>query len=198
MKKTISLFILLFLMILNLSAAEKKENKNEDFDWPKNRIGVSGSTFTGYGLTYYRHFGNKFVGKICMVAYGSSDGYDNNSKEFTYIIGTEFQYNIKQTKFSRLHLFAAFSNWYDENSYMSGIKINDYKNLSIDREYVVGIGFGVEFLAWHIISFNLETGLMGRFGVNTNFEDNQMGMYVSKSYPKVYGFGIGGGISYAF
>jgi len=203
MKKAISLFILLFLMILNLSANEKKEDKNENFDWPKNRIGVSASTFTGYGLTYYRHFNNKFVGKICMFAYGESDRVDNNSKEFNYIIGSEFQYNIIQTKFSRLHLFAAFSKWYHEYNeiypdYYDYHKhdFHYYKGFAIVREYVFGIGLGVEFLAWHTFSFNLETGFMEQSGViNTKSYSQSYSKVKHKSYK---GFGIGCGISYAF
>lgn len=191
MKKLGLLIVILLISFSIVKSADIEEKAKEKIEWPKNRIGLTGSTFTGYGLTYYRHFGEKFTAKICLFAFGENrnDEYDQSSN-FQSIVGTELQYTLHQTKYTRLHIFTSFSFWYDENDY------GQYQNqsLSIDRMYTPGIGFGFEFLAWGRISFNLETGIQARYEVNSNYYVNSS----KTNYPKSYGFGIGGGISYAF
>lgn len=186
MRKFLIVIIVFVFGITSLKTEEK------EYDWPVNRIGASASSFTGYGLTYFRHFADDFVIKLAVFGYGESNddsNYQNSSLFGT--IGTELQYNLHKTKYTRLHLFGAFSIWYDESIYGYGLS---YYSSSIKREYVTGFGFGFEFLAWGIISFNIETGLMGRFGANT-YSDYSM---TTTTDPKYYGFGIGGGITYAF
>jgi len=194
-KLLLSLFIIFVLAYTNGMAEEREQSKNSE--WPLNRIGLTASTFTGYGLTYYRHFGEKFVGKICFFAFGSSNESGDNSSDIRTIAGGELQYNLHKTKYTRLHIFTAFSYWYNESKYETWSRNDDYTNYDIERNYVSGIGFGFEFLAWHIISFNIETGILYRYGVNT--QSNEPGLTNDiVSYPRSFGFGINGGITYAF
>ncbi len=198
LRKILLNFVLALLLIASTENATSKENYNSKNQWPKNRIGLSASTFTGFGLTYYRHFGEDFVGKINLYAFGESRRDGSYSKDFFSTIGTELQYNMHKTKYTRLHIFTALSLWYDEREY-SYERENRQKitSITIRRTYVTGFGFGFEFLAWGIISFNIETGLMGRFGVKT-YKNNDLDPKNKTTYPQSYGFGIGGGISYAF
>ncbi len=198
MKKITSVLIALLFLLSLANAGENKNAAKQTKPWPKNRIGLSASTFTGYGLTYYRHFGDKFVGKVCLFAFGDTQADADNSKDLRSIFGTELQYNLHKTKYTRLHIFGAFSFWYDESQYEYWNEKSTYTQWNIDRTYVTGVGFGFEFLAWGIISFNIETGLMSRFGINSDSDNNPINPYSKTSYPKSYGFGIGGGITYAF
>jgi hypothetical protein len=197
--KKISSVLITLLLLLSMAAAKTKDNNDKETKaWPQNRIGLSASTFTGYGLTYYRHFGDKIVGKVCLFAFGGTQADVDNSKDLQSILGTEIQYNLHKTKYTRLHIFGAFSFWYNENQYEYRNEKNTYTQLSIDRTYVTGVGFGFEFLAWGIISFNIETGLIGWFGINSDSDNSSVYPYSKTTYPKSYGFGIGGGITYAF
>ncbi len=196
MRKIILPIFLIVLLTLSTALGEEQP-KDETNKWPLNRIGLTGSTFTGYGLTYYRHFGEKLVGKICFFAFGTADESGGNSNDMRIITGGELQYNLHRTKYSRLHIFAAFSYWHDENKYDAWSREENYSYYQIERNYVSGIGFGFEFLAWKIISFNIETGILYRYGINTETNSPDISNN-SVSYPKSFGFGIGGGITYAF
>jgi len=185
-KKCILILIAIVISTPYIYAEDKQT------EWPLNRIGASASTFTGYGLTYYRHFADDFVVKLAVFGYGDSQddpGYESNNLFAT--IGTELEYNLHKTQFTRLHVFGAFSLWYDESNYDYDYS---YASSVIERQYVTGFGFGFEFLAWGIISFNIETGLQARFSVNSNND----GTTNKTTYPQYYGFGFGGGITYAF
>ncbi len=190
MKKVISYFFhLIFLLFLVLSFAEAEEPQaNKTKQGPFNRIGLTASTISGFGLTYYRHFDGKFVGKISFFAYGTGD-------EKIVIFGSEVQYNLKRTKTTRFHVFVGFSYWHWENIYL--MSSADRDNSEIEKRFLSGGGAGFEFLAWNVLSFNIEAGVMYNYSVTTTkYQNSEYPDYQTKT--NNFGIGFGLGITYAF
>lgn len=75
------------------------------------------------------------------------------------------------------------------------------KDYDIERYFNVGGGFGIELMAWRHISFVIEGGYYGRFENNRitvyKHVNGQDVKYTENQSPKSFGFGVGGGISYA-
>lgn len=186
---------------------ETSSNQNaiedDESQWLKNRIGLYGSFFSGYGLSYQHQFENGFSLRTQLFAYGSNDdNKDYNSEEFRFAYGADLQYNLIRTRNTRLYtLVGSFLDYYESgnnnNTYPS--KTKDY---DIERYINVGVGFGIELMAWRNLSFVIEGGYYGRFGNNSigvyRPVSGQNVRYSEKQTPKSFGFGVGGGISYAF
>ncbi len=201
--KKILVFLCLFATI---SLAQVNANTNADdtnSQWPQNRIGLYGSFFSGYGLSYQYQFENGISLRTQLFAYGSNDDNNNyNSDEIQLALGADLQYNLKRTNNSRLYVLAgSFIDYYERGNsyYSSSVYSKDY---NIERFINVGIGFGIEILGWKNVSIVLEGGYYGRFGNNTvtvyDYSGEETKRVKVNQTPKSFGFGVGGGISYAF
>lgn len=212
--KSIFVFLCLFAAISFAKAQDasnsnlvtsSNQNTTEDDDspWLKNRIGVYGSFFSGYGLSYQHQFENGFSLRTQLFAYGSNDDNDDyNSDEFRFAYGADLQYNLIRSRNTRLYALAgSFLDYYESgnNNYTFPSKTKDY---DIERYINVGVAFGIELMAWRNLSFVIEGGYYGRFGNNsiTVYKpvNGQSVKHKEKQTPKSFGFGVGGGISYAF
>jgi hypothetical protein len=203
MKRLINLALFLIIPISCLIAQVDTDDKEyKPFTWPNNRLGAVASMFSGFGLSYQYHFMDKYALKFSGFVYGESNSGDMNystNQNLYATVGLECQLNLHKTKYTRFHAFAASSLWYDDySSYYTYDMSGKTENSTINRAIVGGIGFGFEFLAWKIISFNIETGLQGRFGTVSRVEKSPNSSFMSITHPRSFGFGIGGGISYAF
>lgn len=212
--KSIIVFLCLFVSISFAKAQDASNSKlptsssqnstqDDDSQWLKNRIGIYGSFFSGYGLSYQHQFENGFSLRTQIFAYGTNDdNKDYNSKEFRFAYGADLQYNIRRSRNTRLYAIAgSFLDYYKSgNSYNYPSTSDDY---DIERYINVGGGFGIELMAWRNLSFVIEGGYYGRFGNNSvtvyrSDSGQEPKYYKEKQSPKTFGFGVGGGISYAF
>ncbi len=169
--------------------------------WLDNRIGGYGSFFSGYGLSFQHQFKNDFSLKSQIFAYGSNDDSEYNNDEIRLAWGVDLQYNLMKTRNTRLYVLGGtFVDYYETNNnyYVYPPNNEDYTN--IERYINAGVGFGVEVMLWKHFSFALEGGYYGRFGNNTvTVNDTYGGVpHHEKQNPKSFGFGVGGGIFFAF
>jgi|APTNR8051073442_1049403.scaffolds.fasta_scaffold03618_7 hypothetical protein len=189
--------IFVFLCLFAAFSFANAQNSN-DSQWPQNRIGLYGSFFSGYGLSYQYQFENGFSLKTQLFAYGSdNDNSDYNTNEIQLALGADLQYNLKRTENTRLYVLAgSFIDYYEDGYYY----YSSPNDSDIERYINVGIGFGIELMAWKNVSFMLEGGYYGRFGNNTvsvyRYGDERD--IKETQNPRSFGFGVGGGIFYAF
>lgn len=211
--KKVLLFVFLFAAFSfanaqdNSSAKLVNSNQNaaedDESQWLQNRIGLYGSFFSGYGLSYQHQFENGFSLKTQLFAYGSNDDNSNyNSDEIQLTFGVDLQYTLKRTNNSRLYVLAgSFVDYYERGNYYYATPSND-EDYDIERNINVGVGFGIELMAWRNVSFVIEGGYYGRFGNNTvtvyRYGDERDLNFKETQTPKSFGFGVGGGIFYAF
>ena len=211
--KRILLFVCLFAAFSYVKAQDGTNTKlntnkqiteeDDDSDWLQNRIGLYGSFFSGYGLSYQYQFANGLSVRSQLFAYGSNDDNSNyNSDEIRLAFGADLQYNLKRTKRTRLYaLLGSFVDYY-ENGNNYSVNSSSNKDFDIERYFNVGLGFGIELMAWRNVSFVIEGGYYGRFGNNDvtvyDYRDGQNTSYKENQTPKTFGFGGGGGIFYAF
>ncbi len=171
---------------------------DDESQWLQNRIGLYGSFFSGYGLSYQYQFENGISVRTQVFAYGSNDDNNNyNSDEIQIAFGGDFQYNLKRSKTTRLYILAGSFIDYNERGNYYEYPSSD-EDVDIKRYINVGVGIGMELMAWRNISFVIEGGYYGRFGNNSITVFNNETRYKEKQTPKSFGFGVGGGISYAF
>lgn len=211
--KRILLFVCLFAAFSfakaqdgsNSKLVTNKQNVEEDDDsqWLQNRIGLYGSFFSGYGLSYQYQFANGFSVRSQLFAYGSNDDNSNyNSNEIRLAFGADLQYNLKRTKSTRLYALAgSFIDYYENGNYYS-VTPSANRDYDVERYFNVGLGFGIELMAWRNVSFVIEGGYYGRFGNNDvtvyDYDNGQGSTHKENQTPKTFGFGGGGGIFYAF
>ncbi|PKL80696.1 MAG: hypothetical protein CVV25_03055 [Ignavibacteriae bacterium HGW-Ignavibacteriae-4] len=200
--KKILVFICLFATI-SFAQAQGNVNADDESQWLQNRIGLYGSFFSGYGLSYQYQFANGLSVRSQLFAYGSDDdsrNYNTNEIQLTY--GIDLQYNLNRTKNTRFYALAgSFIDYSEDGNYYYSTSPND-KDFDIERYINVGIGFGIEVMAWRNISIVVEGGYYGRFGNNTvtdyDYVDGRSYRIKVNETPRSFGFGVGSGIFYAF
>ncbi len=190
--------LVFFCLFAAFSFANAQNSNDNDSQWLQNRIGGYGSFFSGYGLSYQYQFENGFSLKTQLFAYGSDNDNSNyNANEIQLALGADLQYNLKRTENTRLYVLAgSFIDYYEDGNYYN----SSPNDSDIERYINVGIGFGIELMAWKNVSFMLEGGYYGRFGNNTvsvyRYGDERD--IKETQNPRSFGFGVGGGIFYAF
>jgi hypothetical protein len=186
-----------------LNTNKQITEEDDDSEWLQNRIGLYGSFFSGYGLSYQYQFTNGLSVKSQLFAYGSNDDNNNyNSDEIRLAFGMDLQYNLKRTKRTRLYALVGSFVDYNENGTYTNVYPSTNKDFDIERYFNVGIGFGIELMAWRNVSFVIEGGYYGRFGNNDvtvyRYANEQETNRKENVTPRTFGFGGGGGIFYAF
>lgn len=192
--------VLLFIISLNLVQAQEEtkitvvqESKNI---FKNNRVGLTYSMMSGYGLTYLRSFENNFSIKTQLYLYGSVDANDTEYRDnsLKLAIGAELQYNLAKFQSNRLYVLAGFYYDYDYSLYDYLLHTKDEvvkKNaFDITRHYNVGLGIGFEVYLLNNISVAFDGGYYGEIKNN-----NQADFYTVKETSKSIGFGFAGGIS---
>lgn len=199
------LFICLFASFTFVNAQDDSKDvlsvEDNDSQWLQNRIGGYGSFFSGYGLSYQYQFENGISLKTQLFAFGSDDDSRNyNTDEIQLTYGIDIQYNLNRTNDTRFYALAGtFIDYREEGHYYSSSL--DDKDFDIERCFNVGVGFGIEVMAWEDISVVVEGGYYGRFGNNTVTDYySSYGNTIVKinETPRSFGFGVGGGLFYAF
>ena len=201
--KKILVFLCLFATITFAQAQGNANADDDESQWLQNRIGGYGSFFSGYGLSYQYQFDNGFSIRSQLFAYGSDDdNRDYNTDEIQLTYGIDMQYNLNRTKNTRFYALAgSFIDYSEDGNYYYSTSPND-KDYDIERYINVGVGFGIEVMAWRNISVVVEGGYYGRFGNNTvtvyRYGDEREFNFKENITPRSFGFGVGGGIFYAF
>ncbi len=204
--------VLSFLTLAALARAQdlSKSQTGEDYPvavaddakWLQNRIGLYGSFFSGYGLSYQRQLKNGVSLRTQFFGFGNSEDDDYGSDEIRLAYGADVQYNLQRSRKTRLYvLTGSFYDYYEsENNYPA--TPSGKKDYDIERYINVGVGLGIELIAWQHVSFSIEGGYYGRFGNNNvttyRIVNGQEIRSREKQTPKSFGFGVGGGIFYAF
>lgn len=198
-------FLIAAITFANAQDNSKDELRGADNDsqWLQNRVGGYGSFFSGYGLSYQYQFENGISLKTQLFAFGSDDdnrNYNNDEIQLTY--GIDLQYNLNRTKNTRFYALAgSFIDYHEEGNYYYSSSSDD-TDFDIERYINVGVGFGIELMAWQNISVVVEGGYYGRFGNNTvtdyNYNNNGNTRVKVNETPRTFGFGVGGGLFYAF
>ncbi|MGA2298707.1 MAG: hypothetical protein ABSG15_14260 [FCB group bacterium] len=180
----IFLFTIVFLLIsLTLSSQTEDTNKCH------NVLGLSLSTFSGYGLMYQYVFNNDYRLKFAGIYYPDPE---TDIKGVILNFGVEIQRTIKQLKYTRCYLTAGLNYSYMDINY-SGIY---YPNHLFSNMILGGVGFGTEFTAWQHLLINIDIG----FSCHNRWEQNSDTiLYSGKFYNHFeYGLGIGFGLGYIF
>ena len=197
------LVLLCLFATISFAQAQGNVNADDESQWLQNRIGLYGSFFSGYGLSYQYQFANGLSVRSQLFAYGSDDdnrNYNTNEIQLTY--GIDLQYNLNRTKNTRFYALAgSFIDYSEDGNYYYSNSPND-KDYDIERYINVGVGFGIEVMAWRNISIVVEGGYYGRFGNNTvtdyDYVDGRSNRIKVNERPRSFGFGVGSGIFYAF
>ncbi|MDQ1267351.1 MAG: hypothetical protein QG635_2505 [Bacteroidota bacterium] len=195
MKKVLFCLILLnFLIAASSTFAEDIVEKTFESGFLQNRIGVSGSTISGYGLTYQRFISPDMALKLLGFFYLNQKSNDKDYNE-VYSVGIELKPTISTWKVITVYGILGAGYW----GYDYSTPAETYKEATIERfgSYNLGLGLGLEILAGRRIGFNFDLGFKYQIykeipykSYTTVMPDYQDGRY--------FGFAFGAGITYAF
>ncbi len=207
--------IILLALVLCVSSIQAQPIGTK-YDAPKNRIGFSGSMISGWGLTYQRQFDPiavKFVAFYYYFKNGTGQNnnttilqgpfYNYNEQGSFGSFGVEVKYNVFESKYVNIYPFLGASYWFDNSEnpdyYYDNKKMvsTSYLRTSKSNTYNLGGGLGMELLAGKYIAFNFDIGMKylntqqtaTNYDSPVNFKDSQ-DIY--------FGFGVGGGVTFAF
>ncbi|GEM_PF-2549614 len=147
------------------------------------RVGLTGSMFTGYGLTYMTKISDDFWIEGTGSIFGSGE---TNSSNIRMTIGIELQRDMLKSEEMRFYTFVATSYWYNNDKFESPISSNSESN------YVGGLGMGFEVVVMKHLALNIESGFLYR---STSLTNTSPELTSSHYY---LGIGVGGGIRYTF
>ncbi len=202
MKATILIFGFLLAALAASSPLVAKDAGSDEKFWPEHRLGFCGSMMTGYGLFYQNHSLEDYTFKGTIFGYGKS-GADNYDDQLEADIGFEIQRNLKRTRQTRFYLLLGSYFRYNESKEYYYVYNSNPQFTKIERYTNIGTGFGFEVIVWNHLSFNFDCGYYGQFGRNNELDqswDNILQKSIIKKVtrtPREFGFGVGGGISYA-
>lgn len=169
----------------------KKENKLKE-----NKVGLTYSMLSGYGLTYLRSFDNNFSIKTQLYLWGitEANGTEYRDNSLDLAIGAELQYNLAKFQSNRLYALAGFYFDYEYSlyDYLKGSQSNRLVKTAFDitRHFNVGLGVGFEVYLLNNISVAFDGGYYGQVKSN-NYAD----FLTATTNTKAIGFGLAGGIS---
>lgn len=126
MKTTIGVILFLFASIQANAQADSLHTKN-------NRIGVTASTASGYGLTYIINNGDKNHFAINGIIAYTQDNPDNN--RFYANLGFEYQYDLLEGEGGRLFTGVGASRWLDTERFYD----DEFKRNSTRMGLVAGV-----------------------------------------------------------
>jgi hypothetical protein len=171
------------LSFVNVTAQE--QNEQEAY----HQIGVSGSTISGYGISYHYIFSDnyrmKFTG-FYLFEGASRTEYDYDATRVSF--GVEGQKTISKTNITRLYGFLGAG--YNLKRGESRYKYFEHFDYA---DYSGGAGLGIELLAASHIVFGLNLGLVYSFE-GRKFISNAVG----NSYRSNVSLGFGGGLNLGF
>lgn len=197
------LWALLLVLTGTICSAQDSTNENEAIVPLNNKLGFAGSMLSGYGLSYAYNISKVYTVEFTGSIYGEGGSKDVNTYSNPFIVATvgmEFQRNFYANPNFRFYGLAGLSFWLDNTTYY-------YENTSGDiydneHSYVGGLALGWELTIAKRFVINLEGGYLYRSTSNVGREnDYSSGQKVLRNYSRStysIGFGVGGGIYYAF
>lgn len=147
-----NIVIILFFLFSCFSFAYSEDSTkiiNDDHNWLNHRVGIYGSTFSGYGLSYQYQFDNGISIRNQFFAEKASE----DRQRINY--GIDLQNNI--TRYDILRFYYIVGAGY---SYL--MEFSESEN-----NYNIGSGFGLEVMVWRHFSFAIELGFSGQYGNKT-------------------------------
>ena len=164
-----------------------KEDKNKLLN---NRVGVTYSMLSGYGLTYLRQLDDKFSIKEQLFSFGkyNSDPEEYYNNYLVISVGTELQYNLVAYNTNRVYGLVGVNYYFKYDDYTSYV-LNE-------NEYNLGLGIGFETFFFSNITLAIDGGYFGR--LNYSNTDYIVGELLDKSSSIVFGLGVGVSLYYNF
>lgn len=164
-----------------------KEDKNKLLN---NRVGVTYSMLSGYGLTYLRQLDDKFSIKGQLFGFGkyNSDPEEYYNNYLVISVGTELQYNLVAYNTNRVYGLVGVNYYFKYDDYTSYV-LNE-------NEYNLGLGIGFETFFFSNITLAIDGGYFGR--LNYSNTDYIVGELLDKSSSIVFGLGVGVSLYYNF
>lgn len=162
------------------------------------QLGFSGSTISGYGLSFWLNFGDVVRLKTTGFYFYNEDNWSDF--ELYGVGGAELQFLVYKSELSTVYIFGGASLWYNEDR-------NEFNILTENQEiikkrtgdklesYTAGIGVGYEYLLWDNLLINLDVGVQYQDSRTTYFYDL---FTINPHITKSFGLGAGLGISYLF
>ncbi|KAA3596264.1 MAG: hypothetical protein DWQ06_15440 [Calditrichaeota bacterium] len=152
-------------------------------------VGMSASSISGAGFSYKYKINEDWAVKSTSFIIGNKN---DGGSDLYFNLGGELQYDLYQTKKSRLYLLAGGSYWYSKDEYQNDIYgdkepfelIETNKMKRIDEDFNLGVALGIEAITFDNISFNVD---FGYHFINSLKDSNYE-----------IGFGGGVGIGYTF
>lgn len=200
--------VLLFIISLNLVQAQEETKitlvQKAKNIFKNNRVGLTYSMMSGYGLTYLRAFENNFSLKTQLFAYGNLDNSENSLKDnsVNFAIGTELQYNLTYFKNNRLYTLAGFYFDYDYATSQENVASFVVDTYDIKRKYNFGLGIGFEAFIANNITIALDGGYYGYFENRNSreikYDKNEARLVYPTSNAISFGFGFGASLYYNF
>ncbi len=152
-------------------------------------VGMSASSISGAGFSYKYKINEDWAVKSTSFIVGNKN---DGGSDLHFNFGSELQYDLYQTKKSRLYILAGGSYWYSKDEYQNNIygdkepveliETNRVKN--IDKDLQLGIALGIEAITFDNISINFDFGY--QYSNSLNDSDYEIS------------FGGGVGIGYTF
>lgn len=194
--KTIIVFVILIFTYTGQSQEiyDTLHPKQEQKILLNNRVGITYSTLSGYGLTYLRQLNDKFSIKGQLFGFGKYETEPEfiNENYLVISIGTELQYNLIKYTNNRLYALGGiyYVYDYDENSGWN----SDYN--STNNYYNIGLGIGFETMLFSNITMAIDGGYFGQYVKYRSEDDNTLD--ILRNNEIVFGFGIGVSLYYNF
>lgn len=178
---------LIFIIVVTFSGAFAQGQTQQ----PNHQIGVSGSTISGFGISYHYILSEDYRVKLTGLYYfegASRTEYDYDVTRVSF--GIEGQKSLFKTSKTRLYGFLGigYNLKKESDSYGSMYSYPGEINL-----YSGGMGVGFEILAAGHIAFGLNAGLV------YSFEERRLtSSLFGTSYHSEVGFGFGGGLNFGY
>ena len=192
--------IIVFVILIFTYVSESEEiydalhPKKDEKRLLNNRVGLTYSILSGYGLTYLRQLDDKFSIKGQLFGFGKyeSEPESYNENYLNLSVGAELQYNLIKHRTNRLYSLLGAYFVYDYNE-TSGWN-SDYN--SIYKYYNLGLGIGFESMLFSNITVAVDGGYFGQYV--KYLSENGSSINTLRSNDIVFGFGIGVSLYYNF
>ncbi|MDX2127472.1 MAG: hypothetical protein SFU91_00370 [Chloroherpetonaceae bacterium] len=173
------------------SSRQDSSKMPQSYPFHRHQIGVSASSFSGYGLSYRIAFSEKILIRFTGFGFVNSSNVStiNERTESTLVLGTELQYTLKSFESVRFYLLGGVNRFYEQTTNSASVRSNNVMNSMEDWRF--GFGFGTEFKIFNSFFLNIDIG--GIYENSSTFSEFRIPPEARSTF---IGFGLGLGLSY--